>query len=73
MRIVAAFDMLLRAFVLVVLSSSAALLLPTPDPFLLTVTWVLFIGVLLAVPPTRRFLLRWIRTGRVKARPEVKA
>jgi hypothetical protein len=64
----ATFDVLLRAvLLLVVVTTLSTLLLPTPDPFLVTVGGLAVVAVALAIGSSRRFLLRWLMTGRLRS------
>ncbi|MGX7673720.1 hypothetical protein [Plantactinospora sp. DSM 117369] len=66
MRITAAIVVIVRLLALAVLSwLLVAFASPTPDPFVVGVGWLLAMGVVLTVPQSRRFVVRWVGTGQL--------
>lgn len=57
----------LRSVVLVIVSMVLVFLVsPTVDPFLANLEWLLVAAVALAIPPSRRLIVRWVTTGRLR-------
>lgn len=64
MQILTAAGVIIRLLALVVLSwLLVGLVSPTPDPLVVNLGWLLVTGLVLAVPPSRRAVSRWIGKG----------
>jgi hypothetical protein len=67
MKIVTAAWVIVRLLALVVLSwLLVGLASPTPDPLVVGLGWLLVIGLVLAMPPSRRVVSRWISNGQLR-------
>lgn len=67
MTVTTAFAVIARLLTLLVLSwLLVAFAAGTVDPFLTDLAWLLAIGAVMAIPPSRRTVSRWITTGRLR-------
>jgi hypothetical protein len=61
MRFLPAVGLVVRSLMAIVLTwLVAALAAPSADPFVVCLVWMLVCGVVLAVGPARRAVLRWL-------------
>ena len=62
-----AVGVVVRGVLLVVLAwVLIAIVIPTPDPFVVVLAWLAGLTAVLAVKPSRRPVYRWLRTGSLR-------
>jgi hypothetical protein len=70
MKIMTAAAVTTRALVLFMVSwLLVGLATPTPDPFVVSLGWLVMTVLVLTVPVTRRVMFRWVSTGRLRRIP----